>query len=274
MGTCSGVSTASVRRAANGRWVEAAGRAGLAAKGGIYLIVGFLALQIPLGLGGQPADRQGALQSLAGTGLGKATLIALAIGFAGYALWRIVQAAFDRDHEGRGAKGIAKRAGHLGKGLLYAGSAFVALAILVGARQGGSDERQETAQILGLPFGRWLVIGAGLAFLGAGAFNGYRSVTRKFREHLREHELGPSVRSWAVAFGVVGHAARAVVFGLIGLFLLRAAIRFDPDEAVGLDGALLKLAQQPYGRALLGGVAAGLLAYGLFCFVQARCRRV
>jgi hypothetical protein len=268
------VTTASVKRAANGRWIEAAGRAGLAAKGGIYLIVGFLALQLPLGLGGRPADRQGALQTLAGKPLGTATLLALGIGFAGYAVWRVAQAAFDRDGDGRDVKGIAKRIGHLGKGLLYAGSAFVALAILVGARRGESTEQQETAQVLGLPYGRWLVVAGGAAFLGAGAFNGYRSVTRRFREHLREHELGPSVRPWAVAFGVVGHAARAIVFGLIGVFLLKAAIQFDPNQAVGLDGALLKLAQQPYGGALLGAVAAGLLAYGLFCFVQARCRRV
>lgn len=269
------MATASVRRAADGRLVEAAGRAGLAAKGGIYLIVGFLALQLPLGLGGRPEDRQGALQALAGKPLGTATLVALAAGFAGYAVWRLAQGLFDRDREGRDAKGLAKRAGHVGKGLLYAGSAFVAVAILVGARRGGdSSEREETAQILGLPFGRWLVAAAGVAFLGAGAFNLYRSLTRKFRKHLREHELGPSVRAWAVGFGVVGHAARAVVFGLIGVFLLKAAVKFDPDEAVGLDGALLKLAQQPYGRFLLGAVAAGLLAYGLFCFVQARCRRV
>lgn len=269
------MTTMDVKRAANGPWVEAAGRAGLAAKGGIYLIVGFLAIQIPLGLGGSPEDREGALRALAETTLGRATLVALAVGFAGYALWRFVQAAFDRDHEGHDAKGIAKRLGHLGKGVLYAASSVLAVAILVGAQDGGgSSEQQETAQILGLPFGRWLVAAVGLGFLGAGLYNAYRSVTRKFRKHLREHELGSSVRRWAVALGVVGHAARGLVFALIGIFLLKAAVEFDPDEAIGLDGALLKLAQQPYGGALLGVVAAGLLAYGLFCFVQARCRRV
>ena len=53
-----------------------------------------------------------------------------------------------------------------------------------------------------------------------------------------------------------------------------AAVQFDPDEAVGLDGALRKLADAPYGPVLLGLTAAGLVAYGLFCAAQARYRDV
>jgi len=268
------VTSTTLKRAADGRGVEAAGRAGLLAKGAIYAIVGGLAIQIPLGLGGRAADRQGALRSLAGEPLGGAMLVALGLGFAGYALWRLAQAALDRDREGKDAKGVVKRLGHLGKGLLYAGSAFVTFGIVLGARGGGSDERQETAQVLGLPFGRWLVAAAGAAFVAAGLFNAFRAVTTRFRKHLREHELNRKVRPWAIAVGVAGHAARGVVFALIGVFLLRAALQYDPNEAVGLDGALLKLAQQPYGPWLLGAVAAGLLAYAAYCVVQARYRDV
>ena len=99
-------------------------------------------------------------------------------------------------------------------------------------------------------------------------------MTGKFRKHLREHQLGKAARGWMIAVGVFGHAARAVVFTLIGVFLLRAAWQYDAQEAIGLDGALLKVARAEYGNVLLGLVAAGLFAYGLFCFVQARCRAV
>jgi hypothetical protein len=99
-------------------------------------------------------------------------------------------------------------------------------------------------------------------------------LTGKFRKHLREHMLGKAARGWTIVVGVLGHAARAVVFTLVGIFLLRAAWQYDAEEAIGLDGALRKVAQAEYGEVLLGLVAAGLLAYGLFCFVQARCRAV
>ena len=74
--------------------------------------------------------------------------------------------------------------------------------------------------------------------------------------------------------GAVGHLARGVVFGLIGFFLVRAAWQYDPQEAVGLDGALSKVVRADYGDTLLGFVAAGLIAYGLYCYVEARYREV
>jgi hypothetical protein len=265
---------AEAKRAGRSDWIEWAGRTGLVAKGVIYALVGLLALQIPLGLGGDTKDRQGALRTLAEQRFGEVLLIALAIGFSGYAIWRFVQAVLDRDAEGTGAKGLAKRAAHFGKGLLYAASAVAAAALVIGADTGGGDEKKETARVFDLPLGRWIVAAVGLAFLAAGLYNLYRSLTEKFRKDLREHQMNRDVRQWAIVVGVVGHAARGVVFGLIGIFLLKAAIEYDAKEAIGLDGALLKLSQQAYGDLLLGLVAAGLLAYALFCFVQARYRKV
>ena len=259
---------------AHSPWVERLGRAGLVAKGVVYGLVGLLALAIPLGLGGKATDRQGALRTVASAPFGEFLLLALGAGLAGYAIWRFVQAFLDRDAEGTSPKGLAKRAGYLGRGLLYAASAFVAFSIVGGLGSGGSNEKEETAKVLDLPLGRWIVAGVGLAFLGAGAFNFYRSLTQKFRKDLREHEMGGTERRWVIVVGVVGHAARGVVFGLIGLFLVKAAWEYDPQEAVGIDGALRTLAEQPYGQVLLAAVAAGLFAYGLFCLVQARYRDV
>jgi hypothetical protein len=268
------MAVAEAKQAAKGPWVEWAGRLGLVAKAAIYAIVGLLAIAIPLGLGGKTSDREGALRTVAEQPFGETLLIALAIGFAGYAIWRFVQAFLDRDDEGSGLKALAKRAGYLGRGVVYAGSCFVAVALVVGAGAGGGDERRETAKVLDWPLGRWIVGAVGLGFLAAGAFNVYRSLTEKFRKDLREHEMGSDVRTWAIAVGIVGHAARGVVFGLIGAFLLKAALEYDAKEAIGIDGALRKLAQQTYGEWLLGVTAAGLIAYALFCLIQARYREV
>jgi len=268
------MAVAEAKQAAKGPWVEWAGRLGLVAKGAIYAIVGVLAIAVPLNLGGKASDRQGALRTVAEQPYGEVLLIALAIGFAGYAIWRFVQTFLDRDDEGSGLKALAKRAGYFGRGLIYAASCFIAVALVVGAGAGGGDERRETAKVLDWPLGRWIVGAVGLGFLAAGVYNLYRSLTEKFRKDLREHEMGSDVRTWAIAVGVFGHAARGLVFGLVGVFLLKAAIEYDAQEAIGLDGALRKLAQQTYGEWLLGLTAAGLIAYALFCFVQARYREV
>lgn len=269
-----GAAVTTAEQAAQSPWVGRAARAGHVAKGVLYVVVALLALQIPLGLGGKATDRQGALRTIAQQPAGEVMLFVLAAGLIGYAVWRFVQAFLDRDREGTGLKGIAKRASYLARGLLYAGLALIALGLVIGWGSSGGNEQEETARVFELPAGRWLVAAVGAGFLGAGLYNGYRSLTGKFRKHLREHQLGKAARGWTIVVGVFGHAARGVVFGLVGIFLLRAAWQYDAEEAIGLDGALRKVAQAEYGDVLLGVVAAGLLAYGLFCFVQARCRTV
>jgi len=262
----------------HGDWVERAGRVGLVAKGVSYALIGILAIQIPLGQGGQATDRQGALRQVASESWGPAALIALAVGFACYAVWRVIEAVVDRQHEGKDPKGLAKRARSLGLGVLYAASAAAALALVrsgsSGAGGSGGDEKQETARVLDWPAGRWIVLAVGLGFLADGLYNVYRGVTTKFRERLKTGEMSPPVERAAVASGVVGHLARGVVFSLVGVFLAKAAIEYDPSEAVGIDGALLKLAQHDQGPLLLGLVAAGLIAYALYCLVEARYRKV
>ena len=199
----------------------------------------------------------------------------LALGLAGYACWRLAQGFLDRDGEGEDAKGLAKRGGAVAKAALYFLLAGLTVDRIMGSGDsGGSNEQQQTAGVFDLPLGRYLVYGAGLAFLAAAAFNGYRAVTCKFNEKLKTAEMGDAEEKAATGVGILGHLARLVVFALIGLFLLRAAWEFDPKQARGLDGALLELSQQAYGGLLLGAVAVGLLCYALYCFVQARYRRI
>jgi Domain of Unknown Function (DUF1206) len=257
------------------RWVERSGRFGLVAKGFSYILVAVIALRVAAGGGGEPESREGALKTLADEPFGWALLVLVAIGFGGYAIWRFANAVFDREREGDDPKGLGKRLGDFGKGVLYTALAVITFGVVIGAGGGSSGQEEEaTAALLDLPLGRWLVGAIGVAIVGAGAFNAYRALSGSFRKELREEQMSGAEQSWYTAFGVAGHLARAVVFGLVGIFVVRAAYQYDPDEAIGLDGALQKLAGETYGPYLLGAVALGLGAYGLFCLVQARYRDV
>ena len=266
------------REVGHGDWVEWAGRLGLLAKAVSYALIGILAIQIPLGHGGQAADRKGVLRQLATESWGAAALIALAVGFACYAVWRVIDALVDRRNKGQDPKGLAKRAASFGLGVLYAASAAAAVALVrSGSSAGGGgtgDEKQEAARVLDWPAGRWIVLAVALGFVGAGLYNLYQGITTKFREELKTGQMSRGVERSAVASGVVGYLARGVVFALVGVFLGKAAIEYDPNEAIGIDGALLKLADASHGPLLLGLVAGGLIAYALYCLVEARYRKI
>ena len=269
------------KHAETGRgWYAWLARIGLVAKGVSYGIVGVLAVELALGNGGKATSRNGALATLADEPLGKVLLIVLAMGFASYAIWRFVQAFAERGDEDD-AKGEAKtwgkRAGYVGRGAIYAGLTYTTLKLLTTSSAGESQNeqaRQNTATVLDWPAGRWLVGLVGVAIAGAGAWNVYRGLARKFEKRWRTGQMSETERTWGGRAGIVGHLARGVVFGLIGVFLTKAAIEYDPKDAIGLDGALQKLANTGYGPYLLGATAIGLICYGIFCLVDARYRDV
>jgi Domain of Unknown Function (DUF1206) len=245
------------------------------AKGVSFAIVGVLALQLALGKGGKSTSREGALATLGQHSFGQWLLFALAAGFAAYALWRLAQAFFERDEEDHKLWG--KRIGYLARAAIYTALAYSAVKIATGETETQSQNeraRRATAEVFSWPAGRWIVGLAGLCVIGAGIYNGYRGLSCKFAERWNTGEMSAAVRRWATRIGVVGLLARLVVFGLIGAFAVKAAFEYDPKEAIGLDGALQKLAHTTYGPWLLGLTAAGLLAYAAYCFADARYRRV
>jgi hypothetical protein len=260
-------------RRSRGGWIEALGRTGLVAKGVSYGLVGFLALEVALGKGGRATSRNGALATIAREGWGEAILILLALGFAAYALWRLAETIWPASDDD-GAKLLAKRAGTLGRAAIYAGLTYSALKIAFGSSEESQTARahQATAHVLEWPGGTWIVGLAGAGIVAAGLYNAYRGLTRKFTD--RWEKRSGEIPTWGERAGVVGLLARAVVFCLIGAFFIKGAVEYDPSEPVGLDGALQKLAHQTYGEWLLGLTAAGLVAYGIFCLVEARYRRV
>ncbi len=239
----------------------------------MHLVVGWLALKIATGGQSQRADHKGALGALIRQPLGRFLVLGLAVGFLGYASWRLIEAVLNPED-----KSTVKRIGYALRGVLYLGFFGTAVAMaLRGAPkegQGGSEQQDATAKLLEWSFGRPLVIAIGFVVIAIGAWNGWRAISHKFEKDLKKFEMSKGERELATKLGFVGHLARMAAYLLVGGFLVRAAIRFKPDEGVGLDAALHQLAGKAYGPWLLGLVALGLAAFGLFQFFLARYRPV
>jgi hypothetical protein len=255
--------------------VEKVARFGLAAQGISFGLVAVLAIELALGVGGKTTDREGALQALAASGLGRIIVLVLAFGFGSYALWRVAQVFLGHDLEERGGrKKWGKRLSSLGKAAIYGALCWAAFSIVLGGPSGSDKEQRGTKGVLGWPAGRWIVGAIALAIAGAALWNFYRAISGKYKDSLKTEQMSSSELKWTTRIAFVGVLARTVVFGLISWFFFKAAAEYDADKARGLDGALRKLADAPYGTALLSIVAAGLFAYGLFCLIQARYREV
>jgi hypothetical protein len=248
-------------------------RAGLVARGVVYGIIGVLALKLALGDGGKATDQEGALQTIAHQSFGKALLLLVAIGLGGYALWRLVRAAVGHGAEQRDSG--FDRISALDSGIAYGLLCVAAIGILTSSSGGGSGStKQTTGGILDWPAGQILVGVAGAILIGVAVYQAYKGLARKFLEDAKTGEMSESVEKGYTALGVFGHVARAVVFALVGYGLLKAALDYNPKEAIGLDGALRELAHASYGPILLGAVAAGLAGFALYSIVDSRYRKV
>ena len=242
------------------------------ARGLIYGIIGILAIKLAFGVGGKTTNQQGALRTVAHQPLGKMLLTLVAVGLAGYAMWRFFRAALGHGPEGRDT--LADRIVAFASGVAYAGLCAIAVEILLGSRSSSGSPRKVTAGVLDWPAGRWLVGIAGAVMIGVGLYQGYRAVTHDFLEDSKTEEMGPGTRRWISRIATFGYLARMVVFTLVGVFLIKAAINFQPKKAVGIDGVLAKLSNSPQGPLLLGIVAAGLIAFAIYSISDARYRRI
>jgi hypothetical protein len=256
------------------RAFELLSRAGFVARGLIYAIIGVLALKLAFGQGGKLTDQSGALHTVAKQPFGQFLLTLVAIGLGGYSLWRLVRAAIGHGPEGSDTG--FERVAALASGIAYGAFCAIAVGILLGAGGGGSSSSPEkaTAGVFGWPAGTWIVGLAGGVMVGVAFYQGYRGISKKFLRDSKVEQMEPRVRKWISRLGTVGHLARMVVFGLVGVFLIKAAIDFNPSKAVGLDGALAKIVHQSYGPFLLGVVAAGLIAFALYSLSDARYRKI
>jgi len=254
-------------------WIERLARFGYLAYGVVYVLVGFLAVQAAIG-GGKTASQEGALSTVLRAPLGKVLLGLIVVGLLGYAMWRLIQGVRDPENEGKDARGIVKRADHVVNGLFHGALALSAGQLALGGGGGSGSPDDLAAQLMSQPFGRWLILAAGAIIIVAGLYQFRKAYKADFRDEIKSGEMSASRKRWTTRVGRVGYVARGVVFGVIGVFLALAALQTDPQQARGLGGALQTLAQQPFGPYVLGTVAAGLIAYGVFMFVMARYRRI
>ena len=249
-------------------------QAGLIARGFLYCLVGILAIQIAFGSGSsQQASQSGALRTLAQQPGGTFLVALMGVGLIAYAAWRFMQFFTEKGSEDSDTKDAVMRASYILRALIYLGFAFLAFSIAFGSGGGGGGSSQQTitAQIMkNVPGGVFLIGLVGLIIVGVGIYQAYQAFTTDFMEELQQGRMSPTERVWVKRIGVAGHAARAVVYTMIGIFVVRAAVQFDPQEAKGLDAALQELASQPFGTLLLTLVALGLLLFGVYAIVRAR----
>ena len=254
-------------------WIVGLARVGYLAKALLYATVGILAAQAALGSGGRTTDLGGALRSVVRAPLGDAMLLVIAVGLAGYAVWRVVDAVTDAEGRGGDLKGVAIRVGSAFRGLAHAALALAAYRLATGSGNGdGPGSEQLVARALDLPGGEALVwLGAG-AVLAYGGYQLYRAYAAKLGRHLSLAALPAGSARWVIALCRSGIAARGVVFVLMGILLVRTAAQRDPTEAGGLRESLEMLADM--GRWPLTVVALGLVAYALYELLNARYRRI
>ncbi|HEU0298683.1 MAG TPA: DUF1206 domain-containing protein [Longimicrobium sp.] len=254
-------------------WVQSLARLGYAAKGVVYVIIGALAAQAAFG-GRQVEGHEGALGTILEQPFGRVLLVIVAVGLAGFVLWRFVQAALNPEHKGDGAKGLIVRIGLLMSAVTYAAVTMEAVRMIRGSGGGGEGNGAQhwTARLMEQPFGRIAVglVGAGIAAYGL--YEIYKAFTSDLGKRLDLASAAVATRRRVVAVGRAGTAARGVVFGIIGWLVIQAALQYDPAKAQGLEAALGTLRQAAYGPYLLLAVALGLIAYGLFQLVKARYR--
>jgi hypothetical protein len=260
------------KRAESSPALEALARLGLVSRGIVWLVVGALAVQVALGDNAK-ADKNGALAAIKDKPFGKLLLVVLAVGFLGYAIWRLLEAAVGHTQEEEGRKRWTKRGASLFRGAIYLVLAVNTLKFLVSG--GGSDKTQPlTARVMAATGGRSLVFLVGAGLVIGGLVMVVQAFRQKFEEKLDESAMPPSLRDATGVIGTTGLASRGLVFALIGGFLVDAAIRFEPNKAKGLDASLKTVAHQPFGRVLLFAAAVGLLAFALWSFIEARYRKI
>lgn len=257
------------RSAANNPALIGLARVGLVAYGVVHVLVAWVALQMAWSSAAQSADKSGALGTLADDPLGRILLWVIAVGLVALVLWQLSEAIWGfRGEDGK--KRLRHRLTAAVKAVIFGALAISSIRAATGSNSSDAAAQQEqTAGVLSLSFGQFLVVAAGLVVAGVGIAHIVQGFRKKFMKHINKG-MSSGMRSAVEKAGMAGYIARGVALVLVGCILGYAAITFDPAKATGLDGALRLIVTAPFGRILLTLVAIGFFAYGLFAFARAR----
>lgn len=257
------------------KWVERFATFGLSAKGVVYCLVGIIAFMAAFEIGGKSTESAGStgiLRTIQDLPAGNVLLAIVALGLLSYAIWRFIQAAYDTEGKGHGAKGVGKRLRYLFSGVVYGGLAFLAARMVLGDSSGGGGDSRETlaSKLLQQPFGQWLVGIVAVATIIIGLYQIYYGYSEKYQKKVQSTGLKSEVEHLMIRAGKIGYMARGVVWVVIGYLFLQAALKANPQEAGGNTDAFSFLESSDYGSYILGAVAIGLVCYGVFMFMRAK----
>jgi hypothetical protein len=258
-------------------WIKGFARIGYISRGIVYMLIGALAFMAAFGIGGSMSDSSGAFAAVASKPFGEVLLWLLGLGLTGIVLWCLILVINDPEHVKNGGKSMFRRLANLITGLAYGSLTYNAIAIAMHAKGSGSGSGSKqtlSAKLLAQPFGQWIVGIVGIAIIGFALYEIHQAYSEKYTNQFKRHEM--TNKEWELGrkTGKLGLYSRGIVFLLIGYFFIQTAITADPDKTKGLDGALSKIAQQPFGQWLLGIVAVGLFLYGVFQILQGKNRHM
>jgi hypothetical protein len=264
----------SVSRAADSKPLEMLARAGFVGYGIVHLLFAWVALQVAFGGSGKETDQSGALQTLADNNWGKVLLIAIAVGLVAMAVWQGFEAAIGQSGLSN-RRAVVERVVSGIRAVLYLGLALTAYRVFSGANASIGDKQQnKSAGLMAATGGRWLVGLIGLVVLGVGIGMFVHGLLKKFMQQLKTQQMAPSVRKSTLRLGMAGYLAKGTAYAIAGVLVVAAAVTYDPDKARGLDAALKTLASYSWGVWLLALIAVGIAAFGVYCFAQAKYRKV
>jgi hypothetical protein len=244
-------------------------RLGYAIKGLIYMTIGFLALGGVMGKNSTPTDQVGAIAAIGKLPMGRIVLWVVLAGLISYALWGLIRAVLDPFHKGTDTGGLLERGGYLLSAITYASFILPTYNLIRGAGAGGGQTTQMVAKVMAMPMGRFIVIAIGLGIVAGGIYQIYVGTRKNFEQRFKPYALTAEQKKAATQLGRFGTIARGVVFAITGLLVFLAAWLQRPGTAQGLSGALKFLGKQPYGLWVLGIVAIGLIAFGVYSLIGA-----
>lgn len=246
-------------RAGDHPLLEKGARLGYGASGVLHLLLAWVTIQLAWTSGGEQADQSGALQQLAGNGVGQALLWVLLVGFMLLALWQATEAIAWGETKDR-VKAAAKA-------VTYAVLGWTTVSVLTSDSSGGSGGA--TSSLMSSGLGRVLIGAVGLGVIAVGGYHVVKGWKEKFLE-----DLESSPAPWVRTAGKVGYIGKGAALAAVGVLLVVAAVQSDPEKAQGLDAALHALAGLPFGPVLLTLIALGFAAYGVYAFGRARHAKV
>jgi hypothetical protein len=262
------------REALSNDWFERVIRIGHAAKGVVFGMIGVMAARLALGERDERPDFPGAMEAISEQPLDVLFLTVLSLGLLAYAAWRFAYMLADPEDYNGSLRGWMQRAIMFSVGITYAGFGVYAVALLLGLRRNDDGIEEETAVVMQLPYGEWLVAAVGAGVVVAGVHELYIAFTARFREEFRNAQMAAWERRLVVAVGWWGHAARGAIYCAAGFYGVKAGVTYDPDEARGFADTLWEIATGPMGTWLLLFIAAGLVAFGVYSLLLALHRHI